>query len=169
LSFLIKGFLEAYKENSNIVLNIVGEGESREINKLKMLAKGNKSIKFLGKKTGKELIEIYQMNDVFCITSLYDNYPNAVFEAMACGLPVIATKVGGIPLQVIDSVTGILIELNNIEQLKNAILRLANNKELREKMGKAARERVEKEFSWDKSAEQLENLYKEKYNELGLY
>jgi glycosyltransferase involved in cell wall biosynthesis len=88
---------------------------------------------------------------------------------MACGLPVIATKVGGIPMQVIDNVTGILIELNNIEQLKNAILLLVNNKELREKMGKAARERVEKEFSWDKSAEQLENLYKEKYNELGLY
>jgi glycosyltransferase involved in cell wall biosynthesis len=162
LSFLIKGFLKAYKENSNIVLNIVGDGEGREINKLKILAKGNKSIKFLGKKTGKELIEIYQMNDVFCITSLYDNYPNAVFEAMACGLPVIATKVGGIPMQVIDNVTGILIELNNIEQLKDAILRLANNKELRERMGEKGRKKVENEFSWDKSSEKLEEIYKER-------
>ena len=160
LSFLIKGFLEALKENENIVLNIIGSGDENEIKKLKNLVKGNKNIKFLGKKFGKELIEIYQNNDVFCLTSIYDNYPNVIFEAMACGLPVIATNVGGIPMQVIHNKTGMLVELNNIKQLKNAILKLAKDKQLREKMGSAGRKRVEKEFSWDKSAEKLEKLYK---------
>lgn len=160
IPFLIKGFIEAYKENNNIILNIVGEGDKEEVELVKSLAKECQSIKFLGKKSGSELVEQYQNSDVFILTSNYDNYPNVVFEAMASGLPVIGTNVGGIPSQVIDKKTGYLVELNNIEQLKNNILELASNKELRDKMGQTGRERVEQEFSWDKSAEQLEKIYK---------
>ncbi len=160
IPFLIKGFIEAYKKNKNMVLNIVGEGDKEEVELVKNLAKKYTNIKFLGKKSGSELVEQYQNSDVFILTSNYDNYPNVVFEAMASGLPVIGTNVGGIPSQVIDKKTGYLVELNNIEQLKNRILELASNKELREKMGQAGRKRVEQEFSWDKSAEQLEKIYK---------
>ena len=159
LSFLINGFKEAYKQNKNIILKIVGDGEEKEILRLKKLVKDYKSIKFLGKKTGEELIKIYQNSDVFCITSIYDNYPNVVFEAMACGLPVIGTKVGGIISQIVNGKTGILVELNNLERLKEAILKLSNSERLRIEMGEKGRERVEKEFSWDKSAEKLEKLY----------
>ncbi len=161
LSFLIKSFLEALKENNNIILNIVGNGEEKEINKLKSLTKGNKNINFLGAKNKDELVKIYQNNDVFALTSNYDNYPNVIFEAMASGLPVIGTNVGGIPSQVVNKETGLIIENNNIKQLKDAILDLANDKELREKMGMAGRKRVEKEFSWEKSAKQLEKIYVE--------
>ena len=160
IPFLIKGFIEASKENKNILLNIVGEGDKEEVELVKILARGYTNIKSLGKKNGSELVEQYQNSDVFILTSNYDNYPNVIFEAMACGLPVIGTRVGGISNQVIDKKTGYLVELNNIEQLKNNILELASNKELREKMGQNGRERVEKEFSWDKSAEQLEKIYK---------
>lgn len=160
IPFLIKGFQEAYRENNKIILNIVGDGDVDEVTRIKELAKGDKAINFLGAKTGNELVKIYQTNDVFILTSNYDNYPNVVLEAMACGLPVIGTNVGGIPSQIINNKTGILIESNNIEQLKNAILELARNKEKRESMGILGRKRVEKEFSWDKSAEQLEKIYK---------
>jgi glycosyltransferase involved in cell wall biosynthesis len=159
IPFLIKGFIEVYKENKNIVLNIVGEGDKEEVELLKNLAKEYPSIKFLGKKSGNELVEIYQHSDIFILTSNYDNYPNVVFEAMASGLPVIGTNVGGIPSQVIDEKTGLLVELNNIEHLKKSILDLANNKDKREKMGRLGRQRVEYEFSWEKSAEQLEKIY----------
>jgi len=161
LSFLVKSFKKAYKENKNIELNIVGDGDKEEIKKIKNLAKDCKTIKFLGKKQGDNLVKVYQNSDVFCLTSNYDNYPNVIFEAMACGLPVIGTNVGGIPSQVLDNETGCLIENNNIEQLKNAILELAKNKEKRETMGLNGRKRVENEFSWDKSAKQLENIYEE--------
>lgn len=160
LPFLIKGFIEAYKANKNIVLKVVGEGNKKEVNLVKELAKGYENIQFLGKKNGLELVSQYQKSHVFILTSNYDNYPNVIFEAMASGLPVIGTNVGGIPSQVIDNETGLLVELNNIEQLKNKILELASNKELRETMGKAGRKRVEEKFSWDKSAEELENIYK---------
>lgn len=160
IPFLINGFIEAYKENKNMVLNIVGEGDKEEVELVKNLARGYTNIKFLGKKSGSELVEQYQNSDVFILTSNYDNYPNVVFEAMASGLPVIGTNVGGIPSQVIDKKTGYLVELNNIEQLKNRILEFASNKEVSEEFGQAGRERVEQEFSWDKSAEQLETIYK---------
>lgn len=160
IPFLIKGFIEASKENKNMLLNIVGEGDKEEVELVKNLAKKYTNIKFLGKKSGSELVEQYQNSDVFILTSNYDNYPNVVFEAMASGLPVIGTNVGGIPSQVIDKKTGYLVELNNIEQLKNRILEFASNKEVSEEFGQAGRERVEKEFSWDKSAEQLEKIYR---------
>ena len=161
IPFLINSFIEAYKENKNIVLNIVGEGDKEEVELVKNLAKEYSNIKFLGKKSGNELVEQYQNSDIFILTSNYDNYPNVVFEAMASGLPVVGTDVGGIPTQVMDKETGYLVELNNIEELKNRILELSSNKELREKMGKTGRARVEQEFSWEKSAEQLERIYKE--------
>lgn len=160
IPFLIKAFIEASKENRNIFLNIIGEGDKKEVELVKNLTKGYTNIKCLGKKSGSELVEQYQKSDVFILTSNYDNYPNVIFEAMASGLPVIGTRVGGIPNQVVDSETGYLVELDNTEQLKNKILELASNKELREKMGQNGRKRVEEEFSWDKSAEQLEKIYR---------
>ena len=159
IPFMVKGFIEAYKENKQIILNIVGEGDKKEVALVKNIAKEYPNIKFLGRKSGNELVKIYQNSDVFILTSNYDNYPNVVFEAMACGLPVIGTNVGGIPSQVINNKTGLLVENNNIKDLKNKILDLANNKAKRESMGKLGRQRVENEFSWEKSAKQLEKIY----------
>lgn len=161
LPFLIEGFIKALKQNKNIELNIVGDGLPKELELIKKIANQNKNIYFLGNKNRTEIIKQYQNSDVFVLTSNYDNYPNVIFEAMASGLPVIATNVGGVALQVIKQKTGILVNLNDTEQLSNAILELASDVEKREQMGKAGRERVEKEFTWEKSAEQLENIYKE--------
>ena len=146
-------------ENKNIILNIVGDGDESEIESVKKMAIQNKNINFLGNKKGYELVRQYQENDVFVIVSSYDNYPNVVFEAMASGLPIIGTNVGGIPSQIIDRKTGILVKLNDIDDLKESILVLANNRNLREQMGKSGRRRVEQEFSWDQSAVELEKLY----------
>ena len=79
---------------------------------------------------------------------------------MASGLPV-ATNVGGIPSQVINNKTGFLIELNNIEELKNKILLLAESFEKRLEMSLASREKVQLEHSWQKSALDVKNLYED--------
>lgn len=161
IPFLIKGFNQACKANENIFLNIVGDGEKEEVQTIKNLIKTNPRIQLLGKKDGNNLVKIYQQSDVFIITSDYDNYPNVVFEAMASGLPVIGTRVGGIPSQLIDNQTGFLIEVNHVTQLQDKILELANSNEKRKQMGKLGRARVEQEFSWLKSAKQLETIYLE--------
>ncbi|MBI87365.1 MAG: hypothetical protein CMG63_04710 [Candidatus Marinimicrobia bacterium] len=159
LKFMFEGFIIAKKLNPYIRLNIVGVGDKKEVKRLKQISKDVKEITFLGEKKGEELIKEYQRNDVFIITSNYDNYPNVIFEAMASGLPVIATNVGGIPSQVINNKTGFLIELNNIEELKNKILLLAESFEKRLEMSLASREKVQLEHSWQKSALDLEKIY----------
>jgi glycosyltransferase involved in cell wall biosynthesis len=84
--------------------------------------------------------------DVFVLPSLAEGTPNGVIEAMACGVPVIATNVGGIP-DILDPECGILIPPRDADALAEAMLKLARNPELRSRMGATAKERCEKLFS----------------------
>jgi glycosyltransferase involved in cell wall biosynthesis len=84
--------------------------------------------------------------DIFALPSLTEGTPNSIIEAMSHGLPVIASAVGGIP-DMITSDTGILVPPNDEAALAEAIIRLAQNAKLRERMGEAARERYGKLFS----------------------
>ena len=83
-----------------------------------------------------------------------------MLEAQATSKPVVSFKSGGVSETFVDQKTGLLTEPNSTE-LANAILKLLENKELRDKMGKNGREFVSKYFSWDKSANALLEIYKE--------
>lgn len=87
-----------------------------------------------------------QSLDVFVLPSLTEGTPNGIIEAMAYGLPVISTTVGGIPDLVSDE-TGILVAPDDVEALAQAMIRLAQDPHLRERMGRAARKQYEKLFS----------------------
>ncbi len=80
-----------------------------------------------------ELMGYFKASKIFVLNSGYEGLPHIVLEAMACGLPVITTNVGGNPEVVQDGYNGLLVEYNNRKQLKEAILRLWNNKELQRK------------------------------------
>jgi glycosyltransferase involved in cell wall biosynthesis len=84
--------------------------------------------------------------DVFVLPSLTEGTPNSIVEAMAHGLPVIATKVGGIP-DVVTSETGLLVPPADAGALARAMIHLARDAELRARMGRAAKERYEQIFS----------------------
>ena len=155
VDFLIEAFKMAFVENKNIRLIIIGDGTEKEY--LKSISGDN--VIFYGSLYGKELFERLGLSDIFCIVSEYESFSMSTLEAMSSSLPVIATRVGYLPKLVTDN--GILIEKNDIYGLKDAILALADNKDLREQMGKNGRKRVEHEFSWDKSAARLEKLYKD--------
>jgi glycosyltransferase involved in cell wall biosynthesis len=83
-----------------------------------------------------------------------------VVEAMASGLPVVASRAGGIADTVVDGVTGRLVERGDVAALANALREVLTNDEARERMSKAARAVAEERFSWDKSAERLEEIYR---------
>jgi len=157
LDFLINSFNEAYKINNKIELLIIGNGTEKE--NLKKLVTSN--IKFLGEMYDDLLYDNMRKSDVFCITSEYESFSMVVLEAMSSGLPIIATNVGYLPNLITDN--GILVELDNLTQLKESILELANNKEKRLKFGEYARNRIENEFSWDKSALLLEDILRDKH------
>jgi len=74
-------------------------------------------------------------------------------EAMASGIPVIASRIGGLPFTVADGATGLLFESGNVDDLAAKIETLLDDRPLRERMGRAARKRFEEHFTWEKIIE----------------
>ena len=108
-----------------------------------------------------EMTEAVAGLDVLVQPSRAENLPLAVLQAMAAGLPVIATRVGGIPEVVVDGETGILVEPDDPEAIADALDSLAANPERRRKLGEAGRERVREHFSADGMARRTLALYEE--------
>ena len=104
--------------------------------------------------------------DIFAILSVMDSetFGVACVEASACGIPVIATNVGGLPEVVKNGITGIIVEPKNPEQTANAIERLLNDESLRIKMGEDGRRNVIDNFDWEKSVEKMMNVYNKVLN-----
>lgn len=97
------------------------------------------------------LLSFYSDSDVVVLPSRNEGWGLSLMEAMACGRPVIATRVGGIPELVRDGTDGILVEAGDVGQLADATIRLLSDPGLRTRMGAAGRERV-RAFSWDDTA-----------------
>jgi glycogen synthase len=118
-------------------------------------------------------IQLYSHATVFCCPSIYEPFGIINLEAMACGTPVVASAVGGIPEVVIDGVTGVLVPLEQQKEspfepldpqkfsadLADAVNHLLRDGALRERMARAGRERVEREFAWAAIARQTADLY----------
>jgi glycogen synthase len=115
----------------------------------------------------KEVIELYSNATVFCCPSIYEPFGIINLEAMACGTPVVASAVGGIPEVVLDGETGFLVELdpNDTEKfsrgLAEKINKLLADQEIRQKFAKAGRKRVEEYFSWSSIAKKTISYYEE--------
>lgn len=97
--------------------------------------------------------------DIFVLPSRMDPCPLAVLEAMAMGLPVVASRVGGIPEEVGDD-SGLLVEAEDLDAISEAVLRLAGSPSLRQSLGAAARRRVERIFTLERQAEGLDRAYR---------
>jgi glycosyltransferase involved in cell wall biosynthesis len=94
----------------------------------------------------RRLLDLYQQADVFALPTYADCLGVAALEAMAAGLPVVATDVGAVAEVVDDSVTGILVEPGNTAQLGGALRHLARDRSIRERMGRTARAVAERRF-----------------------
>jgi glycosyltransferase involved in cell wall biosynthesis len=109
---------------------------------------------FLGWQSREQLIEQYKQSNLFLFPSRHEGMPNAVLEAMASGLPVIASRIAGNEELVLDGETGILFPSEDMVPLRVALHKLLTDGPLRRQMGDASRHRVEKHYSWENTAKQ---------------
>jgi glycosyltransferase involved in cell wall biosynthesis len=115
--------------------------------------------KFLGVRPLEDLVNWYQRAAIFVAPSFWDNSPNTIYEAMACGVPVVATRVGGIPELVDDGATGLLVPQHDSTALADAIISLLGDPTRRAQMGQRAREKVVAEYSVEKIAARTLEFY----------
>ena len=107
----------------------------------------------------RDMPEIYRNLDVFLLTSLWEGQPCVFAEAMASGLPIVATEADGAREAIEDGVTGFVCPLRDIRELAEAVLRLVADTGLRRTMGERARSRV-REFDIEASVSRLESAYR---------
>ena len=119
------------------------------------------NVTFTGYIPHKHLINHYRQADILVNPSFSEAFGMSLIEAMACQVPVVATRVGGMTEIVDEGKTGLLVESGNAPELAEAILHVLSDGDLMKRMRKAGRERVVDLFSWDKIAEDLLCHYKE--------
>lgn len=144
---------------------IVGDGDQRaELEALAAALGVAQRVRFTGNVPRHELTAYYNMADIFAMPSVRlpaDGLNVAVVEAMSCGLPVVASDVGGNPLVVTDGDNGLLVGEGQDQALAQAINRLLADPALRLAMGRRSRQRVLEEFSWDRLAAEYDRLFEE--------
>lgn len=163
VNYLIDAVFDVVKKSPDVKFVIVGDGPEREsIMKLARKLKVSNNIALTGFIPSKDLARYYSACDIFILPSLYEQFGLVLVEAMACGKPVISTKVGAIPEVVDDGKTGLLVEPKNPRQLAGAIIKLANDKDLRRKMGRDGRRRAKTKYDWDTVVEEYLEIYDSK-------
>lgn len=141
---LIKAWGEVHRRRPDSLLVFLGKGP------LAAVIRGEtRGIHLSGPRPHEEVSLWMQASDVLVLPSYSEGLPTVVVEAMACGLPVVATNVGGTPEAVVHGETGFLVAPKDHRELASRILSVAQNPELRKSMGRAARRRMETIFRWE--------------------
>ena len=152
---LPKATKELQKE-TDFQLLIIGTGKDES--KLRQMAQAEEiNVSFLGERT--DIKEILQVMDIFVLASLYEGFPVVVLEAMAAGLPVVASRVGGLKEAVLDRKTGFLVEPGNPLILADRIRELLLKDVTRKKFGEAGFMRVKENFPLEKTVDRIESIW----------
>lgn len=165
IRYLIEGFDMLRKKNpSKMELWIIGEGD--ELPQLRELVQSlglHSSVKFFGRVEHDKLPSFYGLADVFVLPSLNEGMSNTMLEALASGLPIVATVTGGTEELVIDGGNGLYIEKQSSADIALKLERVLLDPELRKRMGVESRSRAEK-MSWESVAKQYAEIYQKAQN-----
>ena len=159
---LLRSVPPVLKEYSNVKFVISGTGFKQKEESLRNLAKEldiEDHVKFLGYVPDDKLPFLYSASDIFVLPAIYENFPFAILEAQSTGLPVISTKVGGIPEFLVDNQNGYVIEPRDPTQLTQKVLALLQDPKLAEEMGDRGRKLIEEKFDWRLITGQVIDLY----------
>jgi len=156
-SMFIQALKRAGMVKEQLKTIFIGDGPERQSLERMVHEIGLNNVLFLGEQ--RNVIPYLQAMDVFVLPSLTEGISNTILEAMACGVPVIATKVGGNPEIVEPEKTGVLIESRDTNALAEQLRDFCNNGTKWEKFGIAARNAAEDKFSLARMIEEYEGVY----------
>lgn len=160
----ILAFSSVYKDNRNTCAVIIGDGELRtEIEKQVIELGLQNQIYLLGYQPSAQVMDILRSTDVFVMPSRSEGIPFALLEAAAIGIPIIATYCGGIPEVVTNEENALLVPIGDVEALSKAMMLLCSNKQLADKLGSVARERIARDYSLNTQMERLKEVYLQAY------
>lgn len=163
---LLKGITPLFKENHNLKLLLVGSGDAqKEVTNYINLHNLQDYIFLLGVRN--DIPEILAISDIFVLTSLWEGMPGSIMEAMAAGLPVVATDVGDVKELVEDGKTGFLVEVGDVNALTEYIKRLVEDKGLRERIGGEGSRKIN-DYSLEKMVARTEEFYLDILKETGV-
>jgi glycosyltransferase involved in cell wall biosynthesis len=159
--YLIDAIAQVVKSNQNVICVVIGDGELMAALQEQTKSLGIDSyMRFLGFRDN--LHELYPAFDVYCHSSVEleaEAFPVAILRALASGLPVVATKVGGIGLTVEEGISGHLVQPENSAALANALLHIIGDPKLCRSMGEASFDLFTKNFRATAMAERVERVY----------
>ena len=147
-SYILQALPDILRRHSNVRVAFVGDGHLRKSLESHVLGSNlSKHVIFTGWQ--QDVPRILNASDILVLPSLSEGMPFVVLEAMAAGLPVVATRVGGIPEAVVDGETGVLVEPRSASALYKAIVYLIDHTDYAVEMGMAGRARIKTMFSVD--------------------
>jgi len=148
INFLLQALKDV--DNPNIKIWIAGSGPDED--NLYQLAEKlgvQDRVEFLGQQSAEQLAGLYTKADFLIHTALTESFSMTLLEAMSCGLPIIASDVGGIPELVEDNVNGILFPVGDIVSLTSAINVMCMDKDMRLKYSNNNRAKILDKFTWE--------------------
>ncbi len=160
LDYLVKACDILKNKGLSFKCVIVGEGSEKENLRKLILQRELKSyVELAGAKVQDEILKYYHKARIFVLPSVTEGLPVTLMEAMACKIPVVATKICGIPELVEDGVNGFLVPPKDPQRLADAIEVLLKDSELCRRFGEEGRRKVEREFNLEKQVKKLIELW----------
>jgi glycosyltransferase involved in cell wall biosynthesis len=159
VQYLIRAMKQVHDTIPDAKLIIIGHGRERKM--LETLSKElgiQKHVQFSGEVPHEKVLSFMQQADVFVLPSLSEGFPMVIVEALACGLPVVASRVGGMPEIITNDTNGYLVEAKDAEALAEKILVLLQDEKLRKKISDNNKELVKK-YTWENVIIELEKIY----------
>jgi len=157
LSYLIKAAGQVCR-NHNVIFIIIGDGEQRqalesEIKKLNL----TENFYLVGRKN--EVEQYLKAFDIYTCSSVKEGFPYSILGAMQAGQPIVSTNVGGIPEMIENEKSGLLVEPAEPKQLAASIIKLIENRNLADQLGRQAQIEVNQKFSLEKMVKETKKIY----------
>lgn len=155
---LIQSFADLLQTGIDATLVIAGDGPERDTLRSHITSLGYEdSIQLVGHVSDPR--NVYAAADAFALSSTSEGLPNSLLEAMACGVPVVATSVGAVPSVVTDEMNGLLIPSGEATSLTLALSRLLSNEALRSQFAEAGRRTIEEQHSFERRMHKVAAVY----------